>query len=86
MNLIVGPFVVTQTKYTPFCDSNHTEFCCIKMLLHGTTQRCNVETMLQQFETMLHRCVKNRRGESSCVKTPLIFFSSPSLKKLLFKQ
>ena len=56
MNMFAGPFVVIQKKYTPFCDSNHTEFCCIKMLLHGTTQRCNVETMLQQFETMSQQC------------------------------
>ena len=57
MNMIVGPFVVTQKKFTPFCDSNHhTEFCCIKMLLHGTTQRCNVETMLQQLKKMSQQC------------------------------
>ena len=29
---------------------------------------------------MLHRYVKNRRCESSCLKTPLIFFCTPSLK------
>ena len=30
MNMIVGPFVVTK-GYTPFCDSNYTEFCCVKV-------------------------------------------------------
>ena len=29
---------------------------------------------------MSHRCFKNRRCESSCVKTPLIFLSTPSHK------
>ena len=65
--MIVGPFL-SQKGYTPFCDSYYTEFCCIKVLFHGTqqraTQRCNVETMLQQFETMLQRCVENRRCET----------------------
>ena len=54
--MIVGPFL-SQKGYTSFCDSNHTAFrCCFTGRLATTsfsaTQRCNVETMLQQFETM----------------------------------
>ena len=83
MNMIVGPFVATQKKYTPFCDSNHhSEFCCIKMLVHwdNTALQCgnNVATIEKNVATMLHRWAKNRRCESSCVKTPLIFLSTPS--------
>ena len=54
------------------------------MLVRGTTQRWNVETMLQQFETMSQQCgtallnigVANRLVQ----KTPLIFLSTPSHK------
>ena len=28
--------LITKGVYTPFCDSYYTEFCCIKVLFHGT--------------------------------------------------
>ena len=75
MNMIVGPFVVTK-GYTLFVIVIIQSFVTLRCYFTGrfattsfsATQRCNVETMLQKFETsnvatIFQRCVKNRRCE-----------------------
>ena len=74
-----GTILVTKGVYTPFCNSNHTEVCCIKVLFHGTIRnnefsgntalQCwnNAATIRNNVATMSQRCVKNRRCESVVV-------------------
>ena len=63
--MIVGLFW-SQKGFAPFCDSNHTDQSLVELRCSFTgqfattsfsaTQRCDVETMLQQFEKMSQQC------------------------------
>ena len=91
--MIVGPFLSQKGYIRLFVIVIIQRFvvlrCCFTRRFATTsfraTQRCNVETMLQQFETMSQQCFNAvlKIGVANrwlCITTPLISFSTPSLK------
>ena len=91
--MIVGPFLSQKGYIRLFAIVIIQRFVVLRCCFTGrfattsfrATQRCNVETMLQQFETMSQQCLNAvlKIGVANgwlCITTPLISFSTPSLK------
>ena len=76
---IMSEFVWTGPKFLPLVPVSWCYTWRFATTIFSATQRCNVWTTLQLFETMSHWqhvatlcCAKNRRCDSSFVKSPLI--------------
>ena len=98
--MIAGPFLSQKGYIRLFAIVIIQRFVVLRCCFTGrfattsfrATQRCNVETMLQQFETMSQQfetmsqqCLNAvlKIGVANrwlCITTPLISFSTPSLK------